>query len=289
MPVEISKTQHLHVTPIVPAIGAAIDDVDLACITDAQFAQIHDALIAHHVIFFHDQQLAKENLLAFALRWGEPQAATESSFGKLEGYPEIDVLDYDATRPPYVTKEMWHTDFTGRERPTLGSVLYALEAPETGGDTIWVSLAAAYDALSDRMKRYLIDMRAEHRTSKAFGDDIRSNLWKDEAGRQRYQQIRALAPVEHPVLRTHPVSGRKALFVNEGYTTRLLGVDRKESDAVLNYLFDHLRTPEFQVRHHWRKGDLVVWDNRITQHYAVADYAARRLMYRITIKGDKPV
>jgi len=278
-----------RVQAIVPAIGAVIDAVDLARVNDTQFAEIHAALIAHHVIFFRGQQLSKENLLAFARRWGEPQAATESSFGKLEGFPEIDVLDYDATRPPYVTKEMWHTDFTGRERPTLGSVLYALEVPDSGGDTIWVSQAAAYDALSDRMKQYLAGMRAEHRTIKAFGDDIRSNLWKDDAGRQRFEQLKALAPVDHPVIRTHPVSGRQALFVNEGYTTRLLGVERKESEAVLNYLFDHLRTPEFQIRHLWRKGDLVVWDNRITQHYAVADYAARRLMYRITIKGDQPV
>ncbi len=285
---QIAAAARLLVRKRVPAIGASIDGVDLARVTDAQFAELHAALIAHHVIFFRDQQLTPENLLAFARRWGEPQAATESSFGKLDDFPEIDVLDYDATRPPYVTKEMWHTDFTGRERPTMGSVLYALEIPESGGDTIWVSLVAAYDALSDRMKQYLAGMRAEHRTVKAFGDDIRSNLWKDDAGKRRFEQIKALAPVEHPAIRTHPVSGRKALFVNEGYTTRLLGVDRKESDAVLGYLFDHLRTPEFQIRHHWRKGDLVVWDNRITQHYAVADYAARRLMYRITIKGDKP-
>ena len=289
MPACHTEITGMRVNGIVPAIGATINGVDLARVSDVQFAQIHAALMAHHVIFFHSQQLTKENLLAFARRWGEPQAATESSFGKLEGFPEIDVLDYDATRPPYVTKEMWHTDFTGRERPTMGSVLYALEVPESGGDTIWVSLAAAYDALSERMKQYLAAMRAEHRTLKAFGDDIRGKLWQDEAGRQRFEQIKALAPVDHPVIRTHPVSGRKALFVNEGYTTKLLGVERKESDALLNYLFDHLRTPEFQVRHHWCKGDLVVWDNRITQHYAVADYHARRLLYRITLRGDKPV
>ena len=279
----------IQVTRIVPAIGAAVEGVDLARVSDTQFARIHDALMAHHVIFFRGQQLSTENLVAFARRWGEPQAATESSFGKLDGFAEIDVLDYDAAHPPYVTQEMWHTDFTGREKPTMGSVLYALEVPESGGDTIWVSLAAAYDALSDRMKNYLADMRAEHRTIKAFGDDIRGNLWKDDAGQKRFEQIKALAPAHHPVVRTHPLSGRKALFVNEGYTTRLLGVARKESDAVLNHLFDHLRTPEFQIRHHWRKGDLVVWDNRITQHYAVADYGERRLMYRITIQGDRPV
>jgi taurine dioxygenase len=279
----------LRVMPLTPAVGALVEGADAARVDDAAFARIHDALIAHHVIFLRGQTLTNADLAAFARRFGEPQPATESSFGKLDGYPEIDVLDYDATRPPYVTKEMWHTDFTGRERPTLGSVLYALEVPASGGDTIWVSLAAAHDALSDRMKQYLAGMRAEHRTIKAFGDDIRSQLWKDDAGKQRFEQIKQLAPVDHPVIRTHPVSGRKALYINEGYTTRLLGVERKESDAVLNYLFDHLRTPEFQVRHRWQKGDLAVWDNRITQHYAVADYRERRLMHRITLKGDKPV
>ena len=276
------------ISPIVPAVGATISGIDLARITDAQFAAVHNALVRHHVIVFHDQQLDKAQLVAFARRWGEPQPASESSFGKLEGFPEIDVLDYDASRPPYVTKEMWHTDFTGRDKPTLGSVLYALEIPPAGGDTLWVSQTAAYDALSERMKNYLAGLRAEHETVKSFGDDIRGNLWQDEAGRQRFEKIRAQPPASHPVIRTHPVSGRQALFVNEGYTTRLVGVERKEGQAVLNYLFEHLRTPEFQLRHRWRKGDLVVWDNRCTQHYAVADYRERRLMYRITIQGERP-
>ncbi len=277
-----------RVSPLAPAIGAEVAGVDLACIDDAGFAAVHAALVAHHVIFFHGQTLGNQALAAFARRFGEPQAAAESSFGKLDGYPEIDVLDYDASRPPYVTKEMWHTDFSGRARPTLGSVLYALEVPRAGGDTIWVSLAAAYDALSERMKFYLADLKAEHRTIKAFGDDIRANLRKDEGGQKRFEAMMALPPVIHPVVCTHPVSGRKLLYLNEGYTTRLAGVERKEGDAVLNYLFEHLRTPEFQVRHHWRAGDVAVWDNRITQHYALADYGERRLMHRITIKGGAP-
>jgi len=148
------------VAPVTPAIGAEIGGVDLARLSDAQFAEIHAALMAHHVVFFRDQQLDKAQLTAFARRFGEPQPSTESSFDKLEEFPEIDVLDYDASRPPYVTKEMWHTDFSGREQPTLGSVLYALEVPACGGDTIWVSLAAAWDALSERLKRYLAGMKA---------------------------------------------------------------------------------------------------------------------------------
>lgn len=278
----------LTVHAITPAIGAVVEGVDAATISDAQFNAVHAALMAHHVIFLRGQKLTRQDLVAFARRLGEPQPASESSFGKLEGFPEIDVLDYDATRPPYVTKEMWHTDFSGRAEPTLGSVLYALQVPASGGDTIWVSLAAAYEALSERMKNYLTGMRAQHETVKAFGDDIRGHLWQDAAGKQRFARIKAQPPAAHPVICTHPVSGKKLLYVNEGYTTRLLGVERKESDAVLNYLFDHLRTPEFQVRHRWREGDVAVWDNRITQHYALADYGERRVMHRITIKGTRP-
>lgn len=279
----------LTVKPLTPAIGAVIEGIDASALRNAQFAHLRAALMNHHVIFLRGQQLSKQALVTFARRWGEPQPASESSFGKLAAFPEIDVLDYDATRPPYVTKEMWHTDFSGRAEPTMGSVLYALQVPSAGGDTIWVSLAAAYEALSQPMKNYLAGMRAQHETVKAFGDDIRGKLWVDEAARERFARIKAQPPAEHPVICTHPESGKKLLYLNEGYTTRLVGVDRKESDAVLNYLFDHLRTPEFQVRHHWREGDLAVWDNRITQHYAVADYGERRVMHRITIKGTRPV
>lgn len=278
----------LTVKPLTPAIGAVIEGIDASALRNAQFAPLRAALMNHHVIFLRGQRLSQQALVTFARRWGEPQPASESSFGKLAAFPEIDVLDYDATRPPYVTKEMWHTDFSGRAEPTMGSVLFALQVPSAGGDTIWVSLAAAYEALSQPMKNYLAGMRAQHETVKAFGDDIRGKLWVDEAARERFARIKAQPPAEHPVICTHPESGKKLLYLNEGYTTRLVGVDRKESDAVLNYLFDHLRTPEFQVRHHWREGDLAVWDNRITQHYAVADYGERRVMHRITIKGTRP-
>jgi taurine dioxygenase len=131
-------------------------------------------------------------------------------------------------------------------------------------------------------------MKAEHHGFKAFGDDIRRNLWKDEEGRRRMETTLMRPPTEHPVIRTHPVTGRKALYVNEAYTTRLLGVDRKESDAILGFLFEHVRMPEFQCRFRWRKGDLVIWDNRVTQHYAVYDYSDARRLHRIAIEGDRP-
>jgi len=279
----------LTVRPYQAAIGAIVEGIDLTKpLPDAQREEIAAALVAHQVIFLRGPILSNAQLAAFARTFGEPQPASESSFGKLAEFPEIDVLAYGGGVVPYVTKELWHTDFSGRENPTMGSVLHCLEAPSHGGDTIWISMFAAYDALSDRMKQYLAGMKAEHRTIKAFGDDIRSNLWKDDAGRKRFEQLKALPPVEHPVVRTHPVSGRKGLFVNEGYTTRLIGVDKKESDAVLGFLFQHMQTPEFHCRYRWSTGDIAVWDNRSTQHYAVADYSERRVMHRITLKGDRP-
>ena len=275
--------------PLTPNIGAEIFGVDLAKpLAEGKFNEILAALYAHQVIFFRDQHLSAAQLVEFAKLLGEPQPSAESSFAKIAAYPEIDVLDFDGERPPHNTKELWHTDFSGREKPTLGSVLYALEVPSSGGDTVWTSLTAAYDALSAPLKRYLSGLQAEHHTLKAFGDDIRSVLWQDDAGRQRFAELRAIPPVAHPVVRTHPVTQRKALFINEGFTKRLLGVPQAESDAVLGYLFAHTQTPEFQVRFRWQKHSVAVWDNRITKHYAISDYRERRVMHRITIKGERP-
>jgi taurine dioxygenase len=131
-------------------------------------------------------------------------------------------------------------------------------------------------------------MKAEHSTYKSFGAESRADLWQTPEAIARLERIRSRAPAVHPVVRTHPETGRKALFVNEGYTTRLLGVDRNESDAVLGCLFNHIRTPEFQMRFAWKPGSLVAWDNRVTQHYAIADYNERRVMYRLALKGERP-
>ncbi len=279
----------ITVKPYVPAIGAEIFGVDLSSpLSDRQFQEIHEILMAYQVLFFHDQQLTNENLVAFARRFGELHRSADNTHGTIDGCPEIDPLYSGGGKVPYVTKELWHSDFSGRETPSMGAVLYALEVPRSGGDTIWVSMYAAYEALSDRMKEYLAGMKAEHHGLKAFGDDIRRNLWKDEAGRKRMETTLTRPPTEHPAIRTHPITKRKALYVNEGFTTRLLGVDHKESNAILNYLFEHVRMPEFQCRFRWRKGDLVLWDNRATQHYAVYDYADPRRLHRIAIEGDRP-
>jgi taurine dioxygenase len=279
----------IRITPITPAIGAEIPNIDVSqAISAGRFRDIYSAFLKHHVIAFRRQVLTIESFAAFAQVFGELNRNDNTSFGKVVDHDAVEVLDYDADHPPLVTKEMWHTDFTGHQTPTKGALLYCLRAPESGGDTVWVSLCAAYDALSKPMQRYLDGMKAEHSTYKSFGNETRADLWQTPEAKARLERIRSRPPAVHPVVRTHPETGRRALFVNEGYTTRLQDVSRSESDAVLDYLFQHIKTPEFQMRFRWEAGSVVVWDNRVTQHYAVADYSERRTMYRIALKGDQP-
>ncbi|MEI6318355.1 MAG: TauD/TfdA family dioxygenase [Pseudomonadota bacterium] len=277
------------VSPVSPAIGAEVAGIDLAApIADDQVRTLRALLLEHEVLFFRAQQLTPAQLVALARRFGQPQAAAESSFAKFAAFPEIDVLEFDRDHPPHNTRELWHTDFSGREQPTLGSLLYAVDVPAVGGDTVWVSLSAAWAGLSAPLQHYLEGMQAEHHTWKGFGDDIRQALWQTDAGRRRRAELVDLPPVLHPVVRRHPESGRPALFVNEGFTTRLAGIPRAESDAILGYLFQHSLKPEYQCRLRWAPGTLAIWDNRSTKHYALADYTEHRLHYRITLQGDRP-
>ena len=205
-------------------------------------------------------------------------------------YPEIDNLAYDADNPPHVTRDLWHTDFAGREKPTWGTLLYAREIPPEGGDTIWVNNVAAYEALSDRMKQHIDGLTAYHDSYRPYGETIRPEMWEDggeSLGRLKTERS-TYQPALHPVVRTHPDSGKKGLFVNESMTTKIRELDFRESDYLLRFLFDHLRTPEFQYRHKWEADDLAIWDNRTSLHYALFDYDQYRLMHRIVIEGDAP-
>jgi taurine dioxygenase len=220
---------------------------------------------------------------------GDIQPAAVSGFEKSEDYPEIDILEYDKDHPPHVTRDLWHTDFVGRPEPSMGTTLYARDIPPEGGDTIWVNSAAAYDALSDRMKAHIDGLWAYHDSYKNYDEHVRPELWEQDYQIYKRDQRAEYRPALHPVVRTHPVTGQKGLFVNESMTTIIKDLDRRESDYLLRYLFEHLRTPEFQYRHKWRTNDFAVWDNRLSVHYALFDYTQHRLMHRIIIKGDKPV
>ena len=272
-----------------PACGGIIEGIDLSKdLTNRQFDEIHEALLDRTVIVFRDQQITPEQQVAFSRRFGEPQPAAVSGFEKSRENPEIDILEYDADNPPHVTRDLWHTDFVGTERPTLGTVLYAKDIPPRGGDTVWVSTCAAYAALSDRMKAHLEGLWAYHDSYQPYDEHVRPEMWASEGTDNVKQQRAEYRPSLHPVIRTHPVTGKRGLFVNESMTTFIKDLDKRESDFLLRYLFDYLRTPEFNYRHKWQTNDLAVWDNRLSLHYALFDYTDHRLMHRIVIQGDVP-
>lgn len=276
--------QHIEIAPVAGALGAEISGVDMATPLEGPvFDELHDALMHHQVIFLRDQDITPAQHVAFAARFGHLQV--HPFLPNLPDHPEVLILESSGANR--AAANAWHSDVTFNQEPPLGSVLLAREVPEHGGDTMWANMYDAYDALSEPMKTYLGGMRAEHSTKAArFG-----KFHKDKASNENAEQDRqGVEPVVHPVIRTHPVTGRKALFVNSVFTNRLLGVSRQESRAILDYLFEHLTRPEFCCRFRWQKNSVAFWDNRCTQHYAIADYGdSHRLMHRVTIDGDRPV
>ena len=276
--------ERLTITALGPYIGAQVDDVDLSRpLSDAQFEQLYHAMIRHQVLFFRNQPVTPAQQRALAARFGDLHI--HPVYPHAPDVEEIIVLDTHDNNPP--DNDNWHTDVTFIDTPPAGAILAAKQLPETGGDTLWASGIAAYNALSEPFKALLSGLQAEHDFKKSFQE---FKYRKSEEEHERWKQAVAKnPPLLHPVIRTHPVSGKQALFVNEGFTTRIVGLSEKESDALLNFLFAHITKPEFQVRWRWQQDDLAIWDNRVTQHYANADYLpARRIMHRATILGDKP-
>ncbi|HEX7096089.1 MAG TPA: TauD/TfdA family dioxygenase [Acidimicrobiales bacterium] len=275
----------LEVRPLTPTIGAEVRGVNLATASDDPelIGAIADALHEHLVLFFRDQHdLTPDAQIRFAKCFGPIE---HHAFAKPHpDHPELVVLDQ--TTPEKDGANSWHSDSSFMEQPALGSVLRAVQLPPLGGDTCWASMYAAYDALSPRMQALLDGCSALH--------DIIGPLEKAIAGGHStgtdLEAIRrAWPPVEHPVVRTHPVTGRKCLYVNNNFTTRILGITKEESDVLLPYLLQHVQRPDFQVRLHWEPGTVAFWDNRCTQHYAVPDYSGhRRVMHRVTITGERP-
>jgi len=273
--------QHITVAPVAGALGAEISGVQLANIDNSTFNEIHSALLEHQVIFFRDQELSHAQHKAFGRRFGELHIHPFLQPLKKEGHPEFVVLESDAQHP--FVAEAWHSDVTFQPEPPLGSVLRCVAAPEFGGDTMWASMYTAYDALSDTMQRLLSGLVAIHDTSSTFSRDTYRT---EHIGGKRAEQV---VFAEHPVIRTHPETGRKALFVNSTFTQSIKGMKPTESAALLNFLYRHIESPDFSCRFHWCKNSVAMWDKRCTQHRVVADnLAAYRRMERITIMGDKP-
>lgn len=276
------RMAELTIIPTTAIIGAEIQGLDLAKPLDADTIRaIEDALHEHLVLFFRNQKIGPDEQEAFARQFGELQAAP---FGpKDPDHPAITVLDQ--VKPSGQGADRWHTDNTFMPNPPMGSILRAVKLPSVGGDTCYASMIAAYEALSPEMQRFLQGLRAEHDLTRTLSRAIREGI--SDADLSSMQ--REWPPVEHPVVRTHPKSGRKCLFVNSNFTTRITNLSEEESDALLPFLLEHVRSPAFQCRFRWEEGSVAFWDNRMVQHYAVPDYSERRIMHRVTLDGDRPV
>ncbi|MBT2211266.1 MULTISPECIES: TauD/TfdA dioxygenase family protein [Actinomadura] len=256
-----SATTAFDVRPLSGALGAEIHGVRLAEITDTEFAELRRLLLRYLVVFIRDQHdWPPESRVAFGRRFGELEV--HPYLPHLEGHPEIQIIDseQDGKIP------IWHTDMTYSPNPPIGSVLQIVRSPGTGGDTMWSNQYLAYEALSAPLRGLLDGLTAIHAIH-IPGLDSRA---------------------EHPVVRVHPETGRRSLFVNRAHTSHIAQLSRNESDALLQFLYEFSTAPEFTCRHRWRDGDVAIWDNRATQHYAVDDYAERRTGLRVVVLGDSP-
>lgn len=272
----------IRVTPIAGALGAEIGGVDLAGeLPDETLAEIRRAFLDHLVVFFRDQQLRCDEFLAFARRIGEP---VEYPFVKgLDGWPEIIAV----TKLPHETVNfggIWHSDTAYLERPPMATMLLAREVPPAGGDTMFANMYAAFEALSPAMQRMLEGLRAVNSSALADVSRTREDRIRDSGHGDDREYV-----AEHPVVRTHPETGRKALYVNVAHTARFAGMTEEESRPLLRFLFAHSVRPEFTCRFRWEVGSLALWDNRCTMHNPVNDYHGyTRRMHRITLAGDVP-
>ena len=276
----VCKTGGVTVTRTGVHLGAEISGVDLGRpLSDAHVAAIEAALAANALIILRDQPISSQNLMDFGRRFGEltvhPFAPSE------QDAPALIKFRNDETTPPFGT-DVWHSDETFRAEPPMATILVAKEVPAVGGDTMFVSMAAAYDGLSDRMQQLISGLEAIH-DFKPF----KPLFGRSEEDRRRLQGFELQYPPQlHPVVRIHPVSGRKVLFVNPQFTLAINGMEERESRTLLDTLFHQALVPEYQFRHHWAPHTIAMWDNRSTQHYAIHDYyPQRRYMERVTIRG----
>ena len=273
--------RHIGVRPIAGALGAEIEGVDISRpLAGEVVAEIRQAFLDHLVIFLRKQRLAPPALLSFAQAFGEPM-----EYPHLKGLPECPLIT------PVIKLEhervnfggIWHSDTSYLERPPMGSMLYAIETPPYGGDTMFANQYLAYETLSEGLKRTLDGLIGINSSTKAEASKTR-----EDALRAAGAENKVLVG-EHPIVRTHPETGRKALYVNVGHTAQIKDWTEEESGPLLDYLFAHQVRPDLTCRFHWEPGSLAFWDNRCTQHYPVNDYHGfRRVMHRVTLAGDTP-
>jgi alpha-ketoglutarate-dependent taurine dioxygenase len=268
-----------------PSFGAEVIGVDLSRVGDDEVAAIREALVEHKVLFFRGQDLDDAAQVDFGRRLGDVTAGHPVATSTEVQHPEI--YNIDSADPEFSFSDVWHTDVTFMEKPPLGSILRAVRLPTCGGDTSWVDSQLAYESLSVPIRRLVDRLTAVHDGNREWGQYLRrrqgkGNVWDGKV-------VTELPPVEHPVVRVHPETGRKGLFVNPGFTSHIVGLSDAESRGILDLLYAHLTKPEHTIRHRWRIGDVGIWDNRSTAHYANRDYTETRVMRRITLQGDVPV
>ncbi|USG62531.1 TauD/TfdA family dioxygenase [Sneathiella marina] len=279
----LSKEPEIEVTPVAGALGAEISGIDLSHdLDDNTVAQIRQALLEYLVIFFRDQDITPEQHLAFAERFGTPVAYPLVK--GLEGFPEIiPVLKLEHETVNF--GGLWHSDTTYKECPPLGSILLARELPPYGGDTLFANMYKAYEGLSDGMKEVLSGLKAINSSENPVAKSTRQARLDDSGKMPAETVLEAI----HPVVRTHPETGRKALFINPGHTVRFEGMTEAESTPILDFLYQEQIKPEYTCRFVWRPGSIAFWDNRSSQHNPINDYHGyKRLLHRITLEGDRP-
>lgn len=270
--------ERFDVRPLTPTIGAELVGVDLRGMDDDTFAEVHRALLEWKVLFFRGAGLDPASHTALGARWGELES--HPFLLNREDLPTTVRFEKNEVLTGY--ENVWHSDVSWRESPSLGSLLRAVEVPPTGGDTLWADMAAAYDCLDPEMKERIDGLEAVHDWIDTFG------MLMDREERERTRAD--FPPSVHPVVRTHPETGRRTLYVNAIFTTGIVGLDPAEGDELLEHLCRQADYPEYQCRWKWSVGDLAIWDNRATQHYATSDYSPqRRVMERVTVIGDRPI
>lgn len=269
-------TSKITVSPLTPAIGAEIGNIDLRQVSGDEIADIRAALLEYKVVFFRDQTLSQEEHIAFARQFGELEIHPATP--KSQNNPEVLHI---AHGPDSKGKEnFWHSDVTWREKPSLGSILKAVAVPPVGGDTLFANMAMAYELLSDDVKEVITGRVAVHDIARVFAGRLNKSA---EELRERYP------PIEHPIVRTHPETGESVLYVNTAFTSHIKDMEAGESGRLLHKLYRTAANPEIQCRFRWQLGSLAFWDNRASQHFASSDYYPQvRKMERVTIAGDRP-
>ncbi len=275
---DILDSAPFGIEPQTPTIGAFITGLDLSQeqpqdVIDA----LRAALVEWKVIFFRDQPLSEEQHIAFARRFGELEVHPVTP--KDQENQEILRITHDENSKG--AENNWHSDVTWRPIPSMGSILRAVEIPAVGSDTLWANMEAAYDGLPDDIKELATGLEAEHNFLRAFASRVPA---------ERHAEMAEKYPLQyHPVIRTHPESNRKSIYVNVGFVDRIMGMEEDKSRALLDFLQSTAKRPEYQVRLKWQPGTIAFWDNRSSQHYATSDYFPhRRVMERVTVCGDRP-